>query len=41
MLYVRMDKRDVAQAEVEKELVIAPDSAMAKQMKQALAGGGQ
>ena len=41
MLYMRMDKKDEAQAEIEKELVIAPDSAMAKQMKQALAGGGR
>ena len=41
MLYMRMDKKEQAQSEIEKELVIAPDSAMAKQMKQALAGVGQ
>lgn len=41
VLYMRMDKKEQARAEIEKELAIAPDSAMAKQVKQALTGGGQ
>jgi tetratricopeptide (TPR) repeat protein len=41
VLYMRMNKKDDALAEIDNELVIAPDNAMAKQMKQALAGGGR
>lgn len=39
-LYMRMQNRERALAEIDQELAVAPESAAAKQLKQALTGGG-
>ena len=39
VLYLRAGKRDEAKSEIDKELGIAPESAVAKQVRQAIVGG--
>jgi tetratricopeptide (TPR) repeat protein len=41
ILYLQSNKRSEALAEVDKELAIAPESAVAKQVRQAITGGGR
>lgn len=38
VVYLRMNKRDEALAEIDQELAIAPESAVAKQVRQAING---
>lgn len=40
VLYLRQNQRDQARAEIDKEIEIAPDSAVAKQVREMIAGGG-
>lgn len=39
LIYLRANKRDRAREEIDRELAIAPESAVAKQVRQAIAGG--